>query len=184
MERPLLRVDSLRGGYGQAEIIRGISLEICAGEVVCLLGSNGAGKTTTIRALNGQLRPVGGMLEFDGIDITRSPSTAIVAAGIATVPEGRCVFPTLSVLENIRMGAYWRRSEFRPERELAQVWDLFPQLQSCQAQPAGTLSGGQQQMVAISRALMARPKLLLLDEPSMGLAPMLVDMVFETIRRL
>ena len=184
MDRPLLAIDDLRCGYGHAEVIHGISIEIHAGEVVCLLGGNGAGKTTTIRALSGQLRPVSGAINFNGADLAREPATAIVAAGIATVPEGRCIFPTLTVAENMRLGAYWRRKAYQPERELEEMWELFPHLKSRQAQAGGTLSGGEQQMLAIARALMSRPKLLLLDEPSMGLAPMLVDMVFETIARL
>jgi len=184
VDRPLLRVDELRCGYGYAEVIHGVSIEIHAGEVVCLLGGNGAGKTTTIRALSGQLRPISGTIEFDGVEIGRATATAIVAAGIATVPEGRCIFPTLTVVENLRIGAYSRRATYEPKRELEEMWELFPHLKERQAQAGGTLSGGEQQMLAIARALMARPKLLLLDEPSMGLAPKLVDMVFETIARL
>jgi branched-chain amino acid transport system ATP-binding protein len=174
----------LRCGYGHAEVIHGISLDIYSGETVCLLGSNGAGKTTTIRALNGQVRPVQGTIEFDGAEISGKPATAIVASGIATVPEGRCIFPSLTVAENLRMGAYWRRGQYRGGSEIGEMWELFPHLSSRQSQPGGTLSGGEQQMLAIARALMSRPKLLLLDEPSMGLAPKLVDMVFDTIDRL
>lgn len=184
MERVLLTVEALHAGYGASEVLHGVSLTVAEREIVCLLGSNGAGKTTTIRAIAGQVRPSGGRVSLDSRDTTVLAPSDIVGLGLATVPEGRCIFPSLTVRENLRMGAYSRRRAFREQGELDEVFAMFPRLKERQGQAGGTLSGGEQQMLAIGRALMARPRVLLLDEPSMGLAPILVEQVFQTIANL
>jgi branched-chain amino acid transport system ATP-binding protein len=179
----LLRLDGLEAGYGDLTAVSGVSLEVRPGEAVALIGSNGAGKTTTLRAITGLLPPRGGRVEFEGARIDGLGTAAIVALGIAHVPEGRQLFPTLTVRDNLELGA--RRGDRRRRDEtLESVFTLFPRLRERQRQLAGTLSGGEQQMCAIGRGLMARPRLLLLDEPSLGLAPVAVKLIFETLRRV
>lgn len=183
----MLEVGGLRAGYGAIQVLQGIDLVVEKGEIVCLIGSNGAGKTTTMASIAGLLRPVRGRIAMNGQDLTRLAAERILACGIALVPEGRRVFPPLTVRENLEMGAYRRlRAGERSEvaRDMGFVHTLFPQLKERADQPAGTLSGGEQQMLAIARALMSRPRLLLLDEPSMGLAPMVVADIFRTIGEL
>jgi branched-chain amino acid transport system ATP-binding protein len=177
----LLRLTSLEAGYRDLVAVRDVSLEVRAGEVVALIGSNGAGKTTTLRAITGLL-PVGrGQVEFDGHRIDGQPSSVIVGRGIAHVPEGRQLFPSLTVRENLELGGRDRRAR---AAGLDDVFALFPRLRERERQLAGTLSGGEQQMCAIGRGLMARPRLLLLDEPSLGLAPVMVRLIFETLRAI
>jgi branched-chain amino acid transport system ATP-binding protein len=178
----LLTIESLRVAYGRIEALRGIDLAIAEGEIVTLLGANGAGKTTTLRTVSGLLKNSAVSVTFDGRRMDGLAALEIVAAGIGHVPEGRRVFPRMSVLENLQMGAYQRRGE--AATDLERVYTLFPVLQERRTQTAGTLSGGEQQMLAIGRALMGRPRLLLLDEPSMGLAPMIVARIFEIIREI
>ena len=181
---PLLRLESLYAGYGTSTVLRGITLDVGDGEVVCLIGPNGAGKTTTIRAIAGQIPVTSGRITWCGRDIAAVSSANVVGLGIATVPEGRRIFPELTVRENLKIGAYHRRREFKGDSELAFAFEMFPRLKERATQLGGTLSGGEQQMLAIARALMARPRLLLLDEPSMGLAPLLIESVLETIGRM
>lgn len=179
----LLEVEDLSVAYGQVEAVKGISFAVDKGEICALLGANGAGKTTTLRALSGLLPARRGVIRYDGADITRAPAHHIVQLGIAHSPEGRNVFPTLTVAENLTLGGFINRK--RPDavaRVKAEVYELFPRLRERREQLAGTLSGGEQQMLAIGRALMAEPKLLLLDEPSLGLAPLLVREIFRTIQ--
>src|SRR5690606_23071744 len=170
-------------GYGAVEILRGIELEVGAGEIVALLGSNGAGKSTLNNVICGIGRPFKGAVRFDGENITAQPPESIVARGVIQVPEGRHVFPTLTVRENLELGSYRRARERRAEN-LERVCNLFPRLRERLEQRAGTLSGGEQQMLAIGRALMAEPRLLILDEPSLGLSPLLVEEMFALIARL
>jgi branched-chain amino acid transport system ATP-binding protein len=180
----LLEIENLTLLYGRIQALHGISLHVDEGEVVALIGANGAGKTTTMRAISG-LRPVAsGRITFAGQDITKVRADLRVIRGIGQAPEGRGVFPGMTVQENLEMGAYTRRDGAGIRQDLAMVYDLFPRLKERQRQPGGTLSGGEQQMLAVGRAMMTRPKLLLLDEPSMGLAPMLIQQVFETITRI
>ena len=182
---PLLRVDNLTARYGPIEALHGISLEVNAGELVAIVGANGAGKTTLLHTLSGVHGASGGQVLFDGRDISRTPAHKITAAGICQVPEGRQMFAPLSVEDNLRLGAYpVRKEKSWVEGELARIYELFPILQEKRGQTAGTLSGGQQQMLAIGRALLGRPRLLLLDEPSMGLAPLLVEEIFRVIHEL
>lgn len=178
----LLQVAGVRVRYGAIEALKGITLEIAAGEIVALLGANGAGKTTTLRTISGQLRPYDGRVLFEGRRIDGVPAHEVVGLGIGHSPEGRRIFPRMSVLENLQMGAY-RFGKARKE-DLDRVFSLFPRLQERRTQDGGTLSGGEQQMLAIGRALMSRPQLLLLDEPSMGLAPLLVQQIFDIIREI
>ena len=180
----LLSVQGLKVAYGGINAVKGIDFSVNAGEMVTLIGANGAGKTTTLKALTGLVRPVAGRVRYNGADITALPSHRLVALGIALVPEGRGVFPRLTVEENIDMGAYCRddKREIRADRD--HVFALFPRLAERRRQVAGTLSGGEQQMLAIGRAIMGRPRLLLLDEPSMGLAPLMVQKIFATIRAI
>ena len=183
---PLLELKDLTVSYGRIEAVRGISLTVEEGELVTLIGANGAGKTTTMRAISG-IRPLSrGSVWFDGRDITRMKAHERVLAGIVQAPEGRGVFPGMTVLENLEMGAYARTFKTRAEHDetLAAVYTLFPRLQERRTQVGGTLSGGEQQMLAIGRALMARPRLLLLDEPSMGLAPMMIQTIFRTVTEI
>jgi branched-chain amino acid transport system ATP-binding protein len=177
----LLRVEDVHTYYGSIEALKGISLEVHEGEIVTLIGANGAGKSTTLRSINGLNHPRRGSIHFRGRDITRDPPHDIVRRGISQSPEGRKLFPRMSVLENLEMGAFQRSDRSELPGDLERVYSLFPRLAERKQQRAGTLSGGEQQMVAIGRALMARPGLLLLDEPSMGLAPIFVERVFETI---
>ena len=185
MSDPLLEVRSLKVAYGGIHAVKGIDLDVHAGELVALIGANGAGKTTTLKALAGLLTPAGGSVRYAGADITGVPAFELVHKGLALVPEGRGVFPRLTVEENLSMGAYVRegrddKAAVAADRERA--FTTFPRLAERRAQLAGTLSGGEQQMLAIARALMGKPRLLLLDEPSMGLAPIVVQTIFNTIR--
>jgi branched-chain amino acid transport system ATP-binding protein len=179
---PLLTVDSVVSGYGQIMAVKGIVLEVAEGEIVALIGSNGAGKSTTLRTISGLVRRRSGSINFDGRDISEMLPHQIVARGISLVPEGRGIFSRLTVLENLQMGAYMRGRGVDVSADLDRVFELFPRLKERARQPGGTLSGGEQQMLAIGRALMASPRLLLLDEPSMGLSPILTQTIFETIR--
>ncbi|WBC16969.1 ABC transporter ATP-binding protein [Micromonospora sp. WMMA1998] len=180
----LLEINDLTLLYGRIQALHGISLHVDEGEVVALIGANGAGKTTTMRAISG-LRPVAeGSIVFNGTDVTRMRADLRVVRGIGQAPEGRGVFPGMTVIENLEMGAYTRRDRAGIAEDLKMVMDLFPRLHERRKQAGGTLSGGEQQMLAVGRALMARPKLLLLDEPSMGLAPMLIQQIFEIITRI
>jgi branched-chain amino acid transport system ATP-binding protein len=182
--QPILRVQDVHTYYGRIEALKGISLEVYDGEIVTLIGSNGAGKSTTLRSINGLNSPREGSIEFQGQAITNKPAHEIVKMGIAQAPEGRRLFPRMSVMENLEMGAYQRNDRAEIRVDLDRVYGLFPRLAERRTQRAGTLSGGEQQMVAIGRALMARPKLLLLDEPSMGLAPIFVEKIFEIVREI
>ena len=179
----MLEVRSLRAGYGAIEVLRGVDLSVGAGEIVALLGSNGAGKSTLNNNVSGLFRPFGGAIEFDGQAIAGTPSMRIVEAGLVQVPEGRRVFPNLSVRENLELGSY-RRGRSARTRNLERVLAVFPRLNERMTQLAGTLSGGEQQMLAIGRGLMSEPRLLILDEPSLGLSPLLVEEMFTLIGRL
>jgi branched-chain amino acid transport system ATP-binding protein len=179
----MLSVEDLRSGYGRIEALHGVSIDVAAGEIVSLLGANGAGKTTLMRAISGVQPISGGRIRFEGRELDGLPAHRRVALGIAQVPEGRQVFAPLSVEDNLKLGA-WTRRDASLAAELALIYELFPLLASRRRASAGMLSGGEQQMLAISRALMAKPRLLLLDEPSMGLAPMLVEQILDTVRRL
>ncbi len=180
--RPLmLQVQGLQVAYGGIQAVKGISLEVREGELVSLIGASGAGKTTTLKALTAMLQPQGGQIEYAGQPIAGLGSWDLVARGLVMVPEGRGTFTRMSILENLQMGAYLRHDP-QVEEDLEQVYTLFPRLKERQAQLAGTLSGGEQQMLAMGRALMSRPKVLLLDEPSMGLSPIMVDKIFEVVR--
>jgi branched-chain amino acid transport system ATP-binding protein len=176
----LLEVDDIHAHYGSIEALKGISLTVEEGEVVTLIGSNGAGKSTTLRSISGLTPASSGTITFDGREITRVPAHEVVERGIALSPEGRHCFPRMSVRENLDLGAYRRRGP-EVQEDLERVFGLFPRLLERERQKAGTMSGGEQQMLAIGRALMARPKLLMLDEPSMGIAPILVQRIYETI---
>ena len=181
----ILRLDDVHTYYGAIEALKGISIEVREGEIVTLIGANGAGKSTTLRSINGLNRPRRGRIEFQGRDITNTPAHEIVKMGIAQSPEGRRLFPRMSVLENLQMGAFQRaRNDKDLHSDLERVYALFPRLAERKSQNAGTRSGGEQQMVAIGRALMARPKLLMLDEPSMGLAPIFVERIFDIVREI
>ncbi len=180
---PLLEVSGLSAGYGVITAVKGIELEVNEGEIVTLIGSNGAGKSTTLRAISGVIRASAGKITFKGTRIEKLPAHKIVKLGLSQVPEGRGVFHTLSVHENLLMGAY-QRNDRDIGIDLDRVYTLFPRLKERTSQAGGTLSGGEQQMLAIGRALMAQPTLLLLDEPSMGLSPILVDTIFDTIRSI
>ena len=177
----MLKISGLRAGYGPIEILHGIDLRVDAGEIIAVLGSNGAGKSTLNNNICGIYRPFSGRVEFDGEDIVGAASARIVAAGLIQVPEGRRIFPNLTVLENLALGSY-RRGRANRARNLARVLATFTRLEERLEQRAGTLSGGEQQMLAIGRGLMSEPKLLILDEPSLGLSPMLVEEVFSLIR--
>ena len=182
MNNPLLEVRDLQVAYGGIHAVKGIALHIGPGELVALIGSNGAGKTTTLKTLAGLLHPLGGQIQYDGNRLNDVAAHRRVAMGIALVPEGRGVFARLTVAENLLMGAYSRNDPHEISTDLERMYALFPRLAERKDQLAGTLSGGEQQMVAMARALMSRPRLLMLDEPSMGLAPLMVQKIFETIR--
>ncbi len=177
----MLLIESLTVAYGSLEVLHGITLSVKPGEIVALLGSNGAGKTTTISTVSGLLRASSGRVEFQGRDITGHSPERIVGMGLVQVPEGRRIFPKLTVLENLEMGAYLVRDKRRKEENLEKALSLFPRLAERRHQKGGTLSGGEQQMLAIARGLMSNPQMLLLDEPSLGLAPIVVDRIFEII---
>jgi branched-chain amino acid transport system ATP-binding protein len=177
----LLEVSDLHTYYGNIEALKGISLEVEEGEIVTLIGSNGAGKSTTLRSISGLTPPREGSIRFDGQEIGETPPQDIVKLGISQAPEGRKIFPRMTVRENLELGAYLRRDGADVQRDLGRVFELFPRLKERERQKAGTMSGGEQQMLAIGRAMMAEPKLLLLDEPSMGLAPVLVERIYEKV---
>jgi branched-chain amino acid transport system ATP-binding protein len=181
---PLLEVRDLHVSYGQIKAVKGISFTVGAGEVVTLIGGNGAGKTTTLRTISGLLKPVSGEIHFDGRRVDSVPAHQIVAFGIAQSPEGRRIFPRMSVYENLELGAYTRKDSSGVADDVQRVYELFPVLQERRSQKAGTLSGGEQQMLAMGRAMMSRPKLLTLDEPSMGLSPIMMQRIFSTVQTL
>ncbi|MHB9293590.1 branched-chain amino acid transport system ATP-binding protein [Hollandina sp. SP2] len=180
----LLQVSDLTVHYGAIQALRGVSFEVAQGEIITLIGSNGAGKTTTLHAISNIIKKTGGTVSFEGADISALPPDQIVASRLIQVPEGRRIFTNLTVRDNLEMGAYTRRDKKGVRKDLEMVYSLFPRLKERIHQTAGTLSGGEQQMLAMGRALMASPRLLLLDEPSMGLAPILVDEIFAIIRRI
>jgi branched-chain amino acid transport system ATP-binding protein len=180
----ILSVDDVHTYYGTIHALKGVSLEVREGEIVTLIGANGAGKSTTLRSINGLNHPREGRIHFQGRDITEEPPHDVVKMGISQSPEGRRLFPRMSVTENLEMGAYQRADRQGMAEDLDRVYSLFPRLAERKSQKAGTLSGGEQQMCAIGRALMARPKLLMLDEPSMGLAPIFVEKIFEIVREI
>ena len=180
----LLKVTDLVVSYGGIEALRGISFEVEQGQIVTLIGANGAGKSTTLRTISGLVRPKSGRVFFEGRDITDDGTQKVVETGIAMVPEGRRVFPNLTVLENLRIGAYLRKDKDVIEQDIQYVYELFPRLKERVWQLAGTLSGGEQQMLAVGRAIMTRPKLIMMDEPSLGLAPLVVKEIFNIIRTL
>jgi branched-chain amino acid transport system ATP-binding protein len=180
----VLKVKGIEVFYGDLQALRGVSLEVNRGEVVSILGSNGAGKSTTLMAISGILKPRRGEIQFDQDVIHRYPSSRIVALGIVQIPEGRQIFPTLTVIENLEMGAQFPKAKKTRSETLGWVFKLFPRLEERKGQLAGTLSGGEQQMLAIGRGLMSRPTLLMLDEPSLGLSPLLVKSIFDIIREI
>src|SRR5437762_10279683 len=180
----LLELESVDAFYGRIQALRGVTIKVEKGEVVALIGSNGAGKTTTLRTISGLMHPQSGTVRFDGQDITRTRPSRIVELGISQSPEGRRLFARMSVADNLLMGAYSRNDKAGIASDMARVFTLFPRLQERRSQISGTLSGGEQQMLAMGRALMARPKLLMLDEPSLGLAPILVETIFSIIREI
>ena len=180
----MLKIDELKVSYGGIQAVKGISFDVPEGAIVTLIGANGAGKSTTLRTIAGLVKPEFGRIHLQAEDITGLSPDKIVSKGITLVPEGRHVFPDLTVLENLKVGAYLRRDKDEIEHDLKWVYELFPRLQERSWQAAGTLSGGEQQMLAVGRALMSRPKLLLLDEPSLGLAPLVVQDIFSIIREI
>ncbi len=180
---PLLELDDLHVFYGNIEALKGISMSVARGEIVTLIGSNGAGKSTTLRAISGTHKPRTGTVKLAGTEIQHLPAHEVVSLGVAHSPEGRKVFARMSVYENLQMGAFSRRGQ-KIDDDVARVYDLFPRLRERRSQKAGTMSGGEQQMLAMGRALMARPSILLLDEPSMGLSPILTEQIFNIIREI
>jgi branched-chain amino acid transport system ATP-binding protein len=180
----LLELDGIHAYYGKIHALKGVSLEVNQGEIVALIGGNGAGKTTTLRSISGLLHPRKGRVLLDGQDISHLPPDVVHKAGLGLVPEGRGVFPDLTVVENLEMGAYIVDDQAQVERGIENAFKLFPRLKERAHQRGGTLSGGEQQMLATARGLMSQPKILLMDEPSMGLAPVLVDQIFEIIKQL
>ncbi|MBZ9595311.1 MULTISPECIES: ABC transporter ATP-binding protein [Streptomyces] len=180
----LLKVEDLKVAYGKIEAVKGISFEVNEGEIVCLVGTNGAGKTTTLRTLSGLLKPTAGSVTFDGQPLVGVPAHKIVALKLAHSPEGRHIFPRLTIEENLQLGAFLRSDKDGIEKDIQRAYDLFPILGERRKQAAGTLSGGEQQMLAMGRALMCQPKLLMLDEPSMGLSPLMMQKIMSTISEL
>jgi len=180
----LLEIRDLKVNYGGIEALKGISFDVKEGEIVTLIGANGAGKSTTLRSIMSVVSPSAGSISYNGEDITHMPTDEIVKRGIVLVPEGRRVFPNLTVLENLRIGAYLRNDKEGIEADIKHVYSLFPRLEERSWQQAGTLSGGEQQMLAVGRALMAKPRLIMMDEPSLGLAPLVVKDIFSIIRRI
>ena len=180
----MLELSNIHTYYGSIRAVRGISLHVESGEMVCLIGANGAGKSTTLMTISGIEHPVEGMITFEGKKITETRPGERVALGISQVPEGRLIFPNMSVLENLELGAYLRKGTAAIEEDLDQVFNMFPVLNERRKQQGGTLSGGEQQMLAIGRALMSQPRLLLLDEPSLGLAPIIVEQIFKIIQQI
>ncbi|MCQ2436883.1 MAG: ABC transporter ATP-binding protein [Clostridia bacterium] len=180
----MLTVSDLRVSYGGIEALKGISFSVEEGKIVTLIGANGAGKSTTLRTIAGLVKPASGKIEFEGKDITGHDAQKVVSGGIALVPEGRRVFDNLSVLENLRIGAYLRKDEAGIKSDIEHVYELFPRLKERHWQLAGTLSGGEQQMLAVGRAMMTRPKVMMMDEPSLGLAPLVVKDIFSIIKTL
>ena len=180
----MLKIENLCVSYGGIKALRGISLEVPDGKIVTLIGANGAGKSTTLRTISGLVKADSGSITYDGKELLGKPINKVLEAGIAQSPEGRRVFPNLTVLENLKVGAYLRNDKDGIEKDIKWVYELFPRLEERHWQLAGTLSGGEQQMLAMGRALMSHPKLLMLDEPSMGLAPLLVEQIFDIIRQL
>lgn len=178
----ILHIDGLEVSYGGIEAVRGITFDVNRGEIVTLIGANGAGKSSTLRAISGLVKPKAGSIIFEGEDIAGSDSTAIVKKGLMMVPEGRRIFPNLTVLENLKIGAYLRKDDL--EKDIEMVYGYFPRLKERSWQAGGTLSGGEQQMLAVGRALMGRPELLMMDEPSLGLAPIVVRDIFDIIRKI
>ncbi len=182
MSEEVLKIADLQVSYGGIEAVRGISFDVKAGEIVTLIGANGAGKSSTLRTISGLVKPASGKVIFEGEDITGKDPTSIVSKGLMMVPEGRRIFPNLTVLENLKIGAYLRKDDL--ESDIERVYGYFPRLRERSWQEGGTLSGGEQQMLAVGRALMGRPKLLMMDEPSLGLAPIVVQDIFEIIRQI
>ena len=180
----MLEIKDLSVYYGVIQALKGISFEVNEGEVIALIGANGAGKTTTLHTVSGLIAPKSGSVIFEGQDITKTPAHKIVSMGMAHVPEGRRVFASLSVLQNLRLGAYTRNDKKEIEESLRKVYKRFPRLEERKNQPAGTLSGGEQQMLAMGRALMSNPRIILMDEPSMGLSPILVNEIFDIIKEV
>ena len=182
MSEAILKIKDLKVNYGGIEAVKGVSFDVPEGEIVTLIGANGAGKSSTLRAIAGLVKPAAGSIEFNGEDITAKEPNAIVSKGITLVPEGRKIFPDLTVLENLKIGAYLRNDDLT--EDLNWVYDLFPRLKERSWQAGGTLSGGEQQMLAVGRALMSRPKIIMMDEPSLGLAPIIVRGIFDIIKEI
>ncbi len=180
----LLKVEDLKVAYGKIEAVKGISFEVNEGEIVCLVGTNGAGKTTTLRTLSGLIKPKSGSITFDGQPLAAVPAHKIVSLGLAHSPEGRHIFPRLTIAENLQLGAFLRTDKDGIEKDVQRAYEMFPILGERRKQAAGTLSGGEQQMLAMGRALMSQPKLLMLDEPSMGLSPLMMQKIMSTIKDL
>ena len=178
----MLKINDLKVNYGSIEAVKGVSFEVKENNIVTLIGANGAGKTTILKAITGLIKPAGGKIEFGGEDITGLETSVIISKGITLVPEGRHVFPDMTVLENIKIGAYLRKDSL--SKDIEWIYNLFPRLKERSWQLAGTLSGGEQQMLAVARALMSKPKLLMMDEPSLGLAPIIVKGIFEIIKEI
>lgn len=180
----MLKIENLQVAYGGIQALRGISLEVPDGKIVTLIGANGAGKSTTLRTISGLVKAKSGSIQYDGTELVGKPITSIIETGIIHVPEGRRVFPDMTVLENLKIGAYLRNDKDEIEKDIKWVYELFPRLEERSWQLAGTLSGGEQQMLAVGRGLMARPKVLMMDEPSLGLAPIVVQGIFDIIREI